>query len=282
MKGRILSVGDKAGIGNYIYIVSTKAVLEMLPTTKSKSTGLLAGLSEFTNIPRVGSEAIIINGGDMLHAVLREDMWDIDDSDEYAAMSYDDLNYWQYAICLKANNYQNRKTYQYTVDTATEIAYLPTITTKASGTFVNKAEFEKKPTLGSLAVVNDDTSMYVLDSTGWVPISKGVDMELLNYARNKINNDIIISKAEKIAAQKVECHVVEELPETGQTNIIYLVSDESVTTGDSFKEYLYDETKGFIQIGDTSIDLSAYATKTYVDEAIAAITDFESEVFPNG
>jgi len=25
-----------------------------------------------------------------------------------------------------------------------------------------------------------------------------------------------------------------------------------------------------------------YATKQYVDEAIAAITDFESEVFPNG
>lgn len=25
-----------------------------------------------------------------------------------------------------------------------------------------------------------------------------------------------------------------------------------------------------------------YATKTYVDEAIAAITDYESEVFPNG
>lgn len=37
-----------------------------------------------------------------------------------------------------------------------------------------------------------------------------------------------------------------------------------------------DATTGAITVSD------AYATKTYVDEAIAAITDYESEVFPNG
>lgn len=36
-----------------------------------------------------------------------------------------------------------------------------------------------------------------------------------------------------------------------------------------------DATTGAITVSD------AYATKTYVDDAIAAITDYESEVFPN-
>ena len=61
--------------------------------------------------------------------------------------------------------------------------------------------------------------------------------------------------------------VVDVLPEasTADTDTIYMVKDESVTTGDAYKEYMLING-AFAQIGDTSVNLEPYATKVYADE----------------
>ena len=60
----------------------------------------------------------------------------------------------------------------------------------------------------------------------------------------------------------VEFTVVEELPQTGEAGVIYLVAHEH-GTGDGYDEYIYltEQTK-FEKIGNTDIDLSGYVLTT--------------------
>ena len=60
--------------------------------------------------------------------------------------------------------------------------------------------------------------------------------------------------------------IVESLPEvaSADADTIYMVKDANVTTGDAYKEYMLIDG-AFAQIGDTSVNLEPYATKTYAD-----------------
>ena len=58
----------------------------------------------------------------------------------------------------------------------------------------------------------------------------------------------------------MEVEVVTELPETGKTNVIYLVPKENTEENDIFEEYLYINNEWEL-IGTTDIDLSGYQTK---------------------
>lgn len=52
--------------------------------------------------------------------------------------------------------------------------------------------------------------------------------------------------------------IVEELPETGETNILYLIAKDPVgETGNVYDEYLYINGK-FELVGSTAMDLSGY------------------------
>ena len=76
------------------------------------------------------------------------------------------------------------------------------------------------------------------------------------YTQAEVNNLIGQIKT-------IQISVVESLPETGQSNIIYLVDKTSSQTSNVYDEYIWvDDTSSFEKIGDTEIDLSNYLTKT--------------------
>lgn len=76
------------------------------------------------------------------------------------------------------------------------------------------------------------------------------------YTQTEVNNLIGQIKT-------IQISVVESLPDTGQSNIIYLVDKASPQTSNVYDEYIWieDENK-FEKIGDTEIDLTDYLTKT--------------------
>ena len=51
--------------------------------------------------------------------------------------------------------------------------------------------------------------------------------------------------------------IVSELPETGKTNILYLVAKTEAASGDGYDEYLYING-AWERVGSTDIDLSGY------------------------
>ena len=56
---------------------------------------------------------------------------------------------------------------------------------------------------------------------------------------------------------------VDELPQTGESNVIYLVPSSNQTTGNEYDEYYWDATSNtFETLGSTAIDLSNYYTKS--------------------
>ena len=105
-------------------------------------------------------------------------------------------------------------------------------------------------------------------------ITKNVD-DLVNYYTKSLTysktevNDLISS------IQTIQIVVVAELPQTGQSNIIYLVP-HSHGEGDIYDEYVWVTvtTPGgesyFEKIGNTDIDLSAYSTTAEMNAAIAS------------
>lgn len=93
-------------------------------------------------------------------------------------------------------------------------------------------------------VVNDLTNYYKKSET---------------YTKTEVDN--------KIAAIKtITLSVVETLPATGQSNVIYLVPKKGGSGTNVKDEYLWTGT-AFEKIGDTSIDLSGYWAKADLVEA---------------
>lgn len=79
---------------------------------------------------------------------------------------------------------------------------------------------------------------------------------------------ILGKKAGESSAKGLKVLVVEELPTTGQDDILYLVPKQDTETNDIFDEYLYVNSN-WEHIGTTDIDLSNYYTK---GETIAKLT----------
>lgn len=70
----------------------------------------------------------------------------------------------------------------------------------------------------------------------------------------------------------VKMQVVDTLPETGETDTIYLVKKSNPGEQNLYDEYVYTDT-GWEHIGDTSVDLSNYYTKDEANEELAKKQD---------
>lgn len=64
---------------------------------------------------------------------------------------------------------------------------------------------------------------------------------------------------------------------TPASNVLYLIGPASVSGSDKYEEYVYANDV-FVKIGDTSIDLSGYATITALNEAFADSVHISSQV----
>ena len=72
---------------------------------------------------------------------------------------------------------------------------------------------------------------------------------------------------------------VDELPQTGESNVIYLVPSANQTTGNEYDEYYWDATSNtFETLGSTAIDLSNYYTKTEVDNNYYTKSNIDSKL----
>lgn len=78
----------------------------------------------------------------------------------------------------------------------------------------------------------------------------------------------------------LQIEVVDQLPSTGETNIIYLVK-KSGSAPDIHDEYVFVDRK-WEKIGNTEIDLSNYYTRDEVDAKIPVIPDVEASVYGAG
>jgi hypothetical protein len=91
-------------------------------------------------------------------------------------------------------------------------------------------------------------------------ITKSVN-DLENYLKSSetYTKDQVNELIGNVSTIKID--VVDDLPETGETNIIYFVSNDESTENNIYDEYVYINGKPEL-IGNTNIDLSPYALKT--------------------
>lgn len=75
-------------------------------------------------------------------------------------------------------------------------------------------------------------------------------------------------KGEKGDPGAVKMQVVDTLPDTGETDTIYLLKKDTPGEQNLYDEYVYTETSGWEHIGDTSVDLTDYYTKVETDERL--------------
>lgn len=86
------------------------------------------------------------------------------------------------------------------------------------------------------------------------------------YNRNQVNE--LISSIENVRFE-----VVDVLPETGSSNIIYLVPQE-ISENNLYDEYIWlSDGKIFEKIGSTQADLNNYYNKTQIDGMIPIVYD---------
>lgn len=84
------------------------------------------------------------------------------------------------------------------------------------------------------------------------------------YTQSEVNNLIG-------AIQQFHYEIVQTLPQTGETNILYLVPKSTSETQNVYDEYVYANS-GWEKIGDTQIDLSDYVTITMLNNALTNYT----------
>ena len=101
-------------------------------------------------------------------------------------------------------------------------------------------------------------------------VDKKIALNIITSAVSNLQNYYL--KSETYTKQEVEeligstvgvtIEIVQELPTTGQTNVIYFLPTE---TANVYSQYIYTANDGWVLIGSTSVDLSNYYTKGQVD-----------------
>ena len=88
-----------------------------------------------------------------------------------------------------------------------------------------------------------------------VTIDSTVTSDGTNAVSGKAVYDYVTAAIADITGFHAE--IVSELPETGKTNILYLVAKTEAASGDGYDEYLYING-AWERVGSTNIDLSGY------------------------
>lgn len=142
------------------------------------------------------------------------------------------------------------------------------------------------------AVYQDDTVsflfIYMKEYSGQAFFSSQFeDLEVDGVTYDSIDTlKEAIAEAFAKAGAQARTEIVDELPETGYTNTIYLVKKEH---GEGYDEYIYNEDEGWQLIGDTDIeferylqkvDFNAYSadTKEKIDFISGAVDDNASDI----
>ena len=167
------------------------------------------------------------------------------------------------------------------------------ITSQGNVQFINsKGKTISMHPMHCYAVYQDDTVsflfIYMKEYSGQAFFSSQFeDLEVDGVTYDSIDalKEAIAEAFAKAGAQ-ARTEIVDELPETGYTNTIYLIKKEH---GEGYDEYVYNEEKGWQLIGDTDIeferylqkvDFNAYSadTKEKIDFISGAVDDNASDI----
>lgn len=66
----------------------------------------------------------------------------------------------------------------------------------------------------------------------------------------------------------IKMEKVSERPEQGESNVIYLVPNTENENENTYDEWMYIENQGWEKIGTTEVDLTNYATETFVNTTV--------------
>lgn len=146
------------------------------------------------------------------------------------------------------------------------------------------------PVNGVYTFIKGDTISFILlsrlDNEGYcVMTTRASDVEI-NGTVYSIDDYIDGTATQDLyTATGLRFEVVEELPDEGQSGVIYLVPNED----DTYDEYIWlEDEERFERVGNTDVDLSDYYTKEEVDLMLADYAEtsdldvLESEVEENG
>lgn len=96
--------------------------------------------------------------------------------------------------------------------------------------------------------------------------------ELGNYYTKNEINELFITK-------RFHYEIVETLPTTGESNVLYLVLKEKTQTGNVYTEYIWlEKDKRYEEIGDTGVDLTGYVQGNGLDKDYLIIGNGDSKV----
>lgn len=151
-------------------------------------------------------------------------------------------------------------------------------------TILDKKYKPNNPTINILrnGVLVGDFSLNQLASKDINILVPIVDYEMSDTSRNAIQNSTVkkyIDDAVKDISG-ITFDVVDELPSTGKTGVIYLVPSSSTMAQDVYNEYIWlSEKSAYERIGSTSVDLTGYLnendeiTETQIDTIFTAVFD---------
>ena len=141
---------------------------------------------------------------------------------------------------------------------------------------INNVELDGNKSLSDLGIIYPVTSVnsQTGDVTIFVPTKlsdlsndTGFITNLVDNLANYYLKSEIYTKQEVTALinaiQKVTITIVQELPSTGDSNVIYFVP-KTGSGNDTYNEYIYINNS-WEKIGDTDVDLSNYYTKSQTD-----------------
>lgn len=135
-----------------------------------------------------------------------------------------------------------------------------------------------------LAYYYKNGHLYAVTSNGAaIEIDDAMSSTSENPVQNKVITSALALKADQAttytkteitellnAIKTIQIQIVQTLPATGESNIIYLVA-HSHGTGDGYDEYIWvSSSSSYEKIGNTDIDLSDYPTTTVMNAAIAS------------
>ena len=155
----------------------------------------------------------------------------------------------------------------------------------------NKFYLEVKEAINATAEIPDEYPK-------WIDIAneKIKEMDNLNITTERVEDgvDIVLTDKKGVTTRTevkdgvpgpvgpqgapgaVKMQVVDTLPETGETDTIYLVKKSNPSEQNLYDEYVYTDT-GWEHIGDTSVDLTDYYTKTETDAITGNLENLTTE-----
>ena len=131
------------------------------------------------------------------------------------------------------------------------------------------------PVNGVYTFIKGDTISFILlrrlDNEGYcVMTTRASDVEI-NGTVYSIDDYIDGTATQDLyTATGLRFEVVEELPDEGQSGVIYLVPNED----DTYDEYIWlEDEERFERVGNTDVDRTNYYTKSEVDTMVDSIND---------